>query len=197
MKKVLALALPLFISTQALAYEDVTPRDKSGHTFHVGVSKLTGDLSDAIAGYYDHGEVLFDKHDDAIFNFGYDYTTKFGVIFGGYYMPQLMSVSFADLLWIESQVLGFYSGYQFDNNIRLTAGLSFTYTEADLPSLSSDSETNVGFMVGLEYLAANKFLIGARVTTHEVATIHYDNMANAAYGNVTGTTIGINIGYKF
>ncbi|MGL5336665.1 MAG: outer membrane beta-barrel protein [Enterovibrio sp.] len=193
-KKVLVLTLPLILSGQALAnkYDMQDTKSKAGHTFHVGVSKLTGDLSDAIA----DSKVLFDKHDDAIFSLGYDYTTKAGVIFGGYYMPELLSVV-ASLpvtapvvgnapVEIKSQVLGFYSGYQFDNNLRLTGGLSFTYTEGDrhfTEYTTSDSETNLGFMLGLDYLIADNFLVGARVTSHKV-------------GENSGITTGINLGYK-
>ncbi|GHY43111.1 hypothetical protein VCSRO118_3684 [Vibrio cholerae] len=88
---------------------------------------------------------------------------------------------------LESSVLGIYSGYQFDNNIRLTAGLSFTYSEAAIATAyesAYDDETNVGIMVGVDYLFNEKFLLGTRLSTHDV-------------GGVDGTTIGLNAGYKF
>ncbi|GHW31970.1 hypothetical protein VCSRO161_3638 [Vibrio cholerae] len=175
MKKTIALSIALALSTSAFASE-MTHADKSGHTIHIGISKLSGDLSDI--------------SDDSVFSLGYDYTTKTGAIIGGYYMPELLSVSASYMgvgVALESSVLGIYSGYQFDNNIRLTAGLSFTYSEAAIATAyesAYDDETNVGIMVGVDYLFNEKFLLGTRLSTHDV-------------GGVDGTTIGLNAGYKF
>ncbi len=175
MKKTIALSIALALSTSAFASE-TTQTDKSGHTIHVGISKLSGDISDI--------------SDDSAFSFGYDYTTKKGVIIGGYYMPELLSASASYMgvgAALDSSVLGIYSGYQFDNNVRLTAGLSFTYTEAAIATnvlSASDDETNAGIMVGVDYLFKENFLIGTRLSTHDV-------------GGLDGTTIGINAGYKF
>ncbi|MGL4734221.1 MAG: outer membrane beta-barrel protein [Enterovibrio sp.] len=175
MKKILALAIALGMSTSVLASgEEIIQRDKSGHTFHVGVSKLQGDAADAVS-------ILFGS-DDAVFSLGYDYTTKVGVIFGGYYMPSLLSkYSSLLILGIDAQALGFYSGYQFDNNLRLTGGLSFT--NYDVGGFVSYSDTSLGVTVGLDYLVAEKFLIGARASTHDI-------------DGFDGTTVGINLGYK-
>ncbi|MGL5334606.1 MAG: outer membrane beta-barrel protein [Enterovibrio sp.] len=172
MKKVLALALPLVMSTLTFANEGVIPQGKRGHTVHVGLSVQQGELSD-ISG-------------DTVFSFGYDYTTSSGLIFGGFYMPELLSESYAYKwypLSLTSSVFGTYAGYQFDNNLRLTGGLSFTYTELDF-NRETTAETNVGFTIGLDYLVTEKFLIGSRLNTHDVDSF-------------TGTTIGINVGYKF
>jgi hypothetical protein len=176
MKKILALSITLALSTSAFASENISQSDKSGHTISIGFSKLSGDISEI--------------SDDTALSFGYDYTTKKGVIIGGYYMPELLSASASYMgigATLESSVLGIYSGYQFDNNIRLTAGLSFTYTEAAIAtgfSSASDNETSAGLMVGVDYLFKENFLIGSRLSTHDIS-------------GVDGTTIGINAGYKF
>ena len=175
MKKTIALSIALALSTSAFASE-TTQTDKSGHTIYVGISKLSGDISDI--------------SDDSAFSFGYDYTTKKGVIIGGYYMPELLSASASYMgagAALDSSVLGLYSGYQFDNNVRLTAGLSFTYTEAAIATnvlSASDDEIKTGIMVGVDYLFKENFLIGTRLSTHDI-------------GGLDGTTIGINAGYKF
>lgn len=177
MKKTIALSITLALLTSTSAFaSEMTHADKSGHTIHLGISKLSGDISDI--------------SDDSALSFGYDYTTKTGVIIGGYYMPELLSASASYMgvgAAIESSVLGIYSGYQFDNNIRLTAGLSFTYTEAAIAThfgSASDDETKIGIMVGIDYLFKENFLLGTRLSTHDV-------------GGIDGTTIGINVGYKF
>ncbi len=176
MKKTLALSIALALSTSVFASDNITQSDKSGHVVSIGFSKISGDMSDI--------------SDDIAFSFGYDYTTKAGVIIGGYYMPELFSKSASYMgirAELESTVLGIYSGYQFDNNIRLTAGLSFTSSEAKLATSYasvSDDETNTGLMVGIDYLFTENFLIGSRLATHDV-------------GGFDGTTIGINAGYKF
>lgn len=170
------LLTSLFLfSTAAVAMDSVVQRDKSGHTVHVGISTMRGDLSNVA--------------ENSLFSFGYDYTTKDGAIFGGYYLPELLSKStyvFGLGASIESNVLGLYSGYQFDNNFRLTGGLSFTYSQAifssNYASVISD-ETNISFLVGADYLF-EQFLVGARISSHDVA-------------GIDGTTFGINIGYKF
>ncbi|MGL5336296.1 MAG: outer membrane beta-barrel protein [Enterovibrio sp.] len=182
MKKHLALSIILALSTSAFAAERVNLADKSGHTLSIGFSKLTGDLADI--------------SDDYAFSFGYDYTTSNGVIFGGFYTPELLSVAGTIIglpesrLELDASVLGLYSGYQFDNNVRLTAGLSFTRAEENitlgnvLGNISSTAdETKTGFMLGIDYLWQH-ILIGSRVTTHDVA-------------GLDGTTISINAGYKF
>ncbi|MGL5335777.1 MAG: hypothetical protein ACRC9R_06480 [Enterovibrio sp.] len=207
MKKVLALALPLILSAQVLANEGVMTKDKSGHTVHIGISKLSGDISSALAD--SSGNLIFNESDNTIYSFGYDYTTKSGVIFGGYYIPELRSESRAEaysapvtaVLWgasLESKVLGLYSGYQFDNNLRFTAGLSATRSETSgykymtaFPLSSyqhKQQKTKIGFMLGLDYLVAEKFLVGARISTHE---IEFDGI------NSDGAIIGVNLGYKF
>lgn len=174
--KVLPLFSILLLSSSVLAMDETEKTDKSGHTIHVGFSKLSGDLSDVA--------------DDSSFSFGYDYTTKNGVIFGGYYVPELLSVSasYAGIgAAVESSVLGAYSGYQFDNDFRLTAGLSFTHSEAAIATYytsASDDETNIGLMLGGDYLINKKILIGGRLSTHDV-------------GGVDGVSFGLNAGYKF
>ncbi|MGL5251437.1 MAG: outer membrane beta-barrel protein [Enterovibrio sp.] len=195
MKKILALAVALGMSASALASEEeIMQRDKSGHTFHVGVSRLQGDLADAAKEAFGS-----DVSKDALFSVGYDYTTKRGIILGAYYMPRMLSesmdvtngsLSMGDT--IKSQVIGLYTGYQFDNNIRLTGGAAFTYTKEDYYEIDSvlggyeetTKETVVGLMLGLDYLIAEKLLIGARVSAHE-------------YDNLSATLVGINLGYKF
>lgn len=172
-----ALLLPslLLFSTAAVAMDSVVQSDKSGHTVHVGISTMRGDLSNVA--------------ENGLFSFGYDYTTKDGVIFGGYYMPELLSKSasiFGMGATIESTVLGLYSGYQFDNNFRFTGGLNFTYSQAIFSSRYATvftDETNMSFLVGADYLF-KQFLVGARISSHDVS-------------GIDGTTFGINIGYKF
>ncbi|MGL5290403.1 MAG: outer membrane beta-barrel protein [Vibrionaceae bacterium] len=189
MKKVLALALPLVISAPLFANEGVMPKDKSGHTAHVSISILKGDLSDKWA---TQDQVTRDEYSDVRFSVGYDYTTKDGVIIGGYYMPMLISKSATNRFDTQSSmtadVLGFYSGYQFDNNIRVTGGLSFTHAEgyviAEENNVILGSQTNMGFMIGLDYLVEENFLIGSRLSSHDI----YD---------LQGTAIGFHIGYKF
>lgn len=175
-KLVLSIGLALALSTSAFASENINQSDKTGHTISIGLSKLSGDISDI--------------SDDSVFSFGYDYTTKTGVIIGGYYMPELLSASASYIgmsAALESSVIGIYSGYQFDNNIRMTVGLSFTYTSATIATSyasASDDDINAGLMIGIDYLLKENFLIGSRLSTHDV-------------GGVDGTTIGINAGYKF
>ncbi|MGL4827228.1 MAG: hypothetical protein ACRC24_07140 [Vibrionaceae bacterium] len=194
MKKILALAIALGMSTSVLASEEeIIQKDKSGHAFYVGVSRLQGDLADAVS-----AGAGSDISKDAVYSFGYDYTTSSGIIWGGYYTPKLLSessnnsdalASYGDSL--KAQVLGFYSGYQFDNNIRLTAGVSFNnfkYEGYRYDAVGnyeeSERKTNIGITLGLDYLVVEKFLIGARLNTHE-------------YRHLEATTIGFNVGYKF
>lgn len=166
----------LFLSSSVVAMDNMNQYDKSGHTIYVGISKMSGDLSRI--------------GDDTAFSFGYDYTTKNGIIIGGYYTPKLLSASssYSGISsTLDSKVLGVYSGYQFNNNFRFTTGFSFTDTKATIATSSlsaSDSENNVGFMLGADYLFNNQLIVGARISTHDV-------------GSVNGTTIGINVGYKF
>ncbi|NLS14146.1 porin family protein [Vibrio sp. SM6] len=175
MKKTLALSVLLALSTSAIASESTT-QDKSGHTLSIGMSKVSGDISNI--------------SDDTVFSVSYDYTTNQGVIIGGYFMPELVSssMSYMDVnLSLDTSVLGMYLGYQFDNNIRLTSGLSFTTVEAKLSdnyASVSDEETNTGFMFGIDYLFSEKVLIGTRFVTHDVA-------------GVEGSSMGISAGYKF
>ncbi|ROV59086.1 hypothetical protein EGH82_15265 [Vibrio ponticus] len=150
-------------------------QDKSGHTIQVGFAELFGDLSEGNEGI--------------LFSLGYDYTNRNGIILGGYYKPELISGSgsYAGVgISLESDVLGFYSGYQINDNFRLTGGFSLTFAEIVMSTaygFVSDSETNVGLNLGFDFLV-NNLVVGSRLDTHDI------------YG-VEGTTVTFNLGFKF
>lgn len=174
-KKLTLLCSALLFSTSALATQIKT---HNPHTIYVGYGQLTGDLS---------------QIEKTNISFGYDYTNQNRVIFGAYYIPNLISESetafvpgFGELtLTLVSSTLGLYSGYQFDNHIRFTYGLSMTNSDATISGsyYLNESESNIGINFGLDY-AIDKFMLGGRLTTHDV-------------GDVTGSTFAINAGFKF
>ncbi len=182
------LALLLLLSTSVFANDDSTMccyYSKEGSTVYVGVSAVTGNLSDISM--------------NTVLNLGYDYTFSQGAILGIYYTPKLISHSAhltdtsatgAATIAMNSRVLGIYAGYEFDNYVRLTGGLTFTNTEISAMMINTSStlsgshnETNVGINAGIGYLYHN-FLIESRLSTHDV-------------GGVKGSTFNFNAGYKF
>lgn len=169
------------LSTSAIAMDlseqpsEMMVNTKNKHNLYIGTSKISGHISNL--------------SDNSAFSFGYDYTLDNNVIIGAYYMPELVSrsVSFAGVRTeIESRDFGIYSGYHFDNNFRLTAGLNFTNSKSSINSRTlaiSDDNSEVGFNFGIDY-QINHFLIGGRFATHDV-------------GGFDGNTITLNIGVSF
>lgn len=174
-ERLLVMSALFLTSGPALAMNLADPMDKSGHSVYVGAAKLTGDLSDHVS--------------KTVLSLGYDYTFANGAIFGGYFVPQLLSGTVtvpSKFSSVKAKVFGAYTGYTFDNNLRLTGGMSFTYTETKRTALGyfvSEGRTNVGGNIGLDYVYKG-FLVGTRLDTHRV-------------DDINGITIGLNLGYKF
>ena len=74
--------------------------------------------------------------------------------------------------------------YEFDNNLRFTAGLNVTNTEAAMAASGTSAtadDTNVGIYLGAGMFVEN-FFFCATLSTYTVA-------------DIDGTSIGLNAGY--
>lgn len=178
MKKYIFATSALFLAFSVQASDYSTPTyygAKQGHHLYVGYSSIGGDLSDTA--------------DNMPFSVGYDYTTHNGIIVGAYYMPELyndVKPAYNLRYSVDSSVLGLYSGYQFDNNIRVTAGLNFTHSEVRVMAPNAyavDSDLNGGFVIGADYQIQN-IVVGGRFATHKMA-------------DTSASTFTANIGFKF
>lgn len=171
-KKFLMLSAVLLFSTPVFSLEAT---DRSGHSVYVGFSQVSGGASDLV--------------DGLVPSFGYDYTTGNSLIFGGYIIPELISVSSANSfvsVAFESSVVGLYTGIHDENNFRITSGLNFISSAAVVATnaaFASGEETRVGFDFGVDYLKDN-LLIGVRLSTYKISSFD-------------GVILGVNIGYQF
>ena len=179
-KFLIALSLlPLSISAEELSAPNY---DKSGFTLQIGASKLGGDM-----GFYGIGP----NGETVGVSFGGSYTSEKGVILGGLYTPTVASdaaSSSAIAVTLEIDSLSLFGGYQFDNNIRLTGGLTISEIEGYVASKyygsASASERNSGFNIGLGYEFNNGLSLEGRFATLDLV-------------GISGSTMNIVGGYKF
>lgn len=140
-------SLSFFVSAEELVFPKV---DISGFTLQGGLSNLGGDLGNY--GIGSNGKTIG-------FSLGGSYTFQTGFIVGALYTPQLAIDSFA-MSGISSSVtmnsLNFFAGYQLDNKIRLTGGITRSEMEVavssnDINGVKKTSSSDINLGIGYEF----------------------------------------------
>lgn len=155
--------------------------NKTGFTAQGGVSILGGNMD---------GYGIGPNGDTTGISFGGAYTFNNGVIAGGLYTPEVAEDSArlgGTSASLTIQSLSLFGGYHFDNNIRVTGGLTVSEIEGTISNHfynQSVSENNTGINLGVGYEFNNAWSIETRYASMKLA-------------GISGNTVNLLLGYKF
>ena len=137
------------------------------------------------------GKNVFEGSLNLPLSLGYSYTARSGSVYGLFYEPgTLLGVG---SLFVQSSVLGLYSGLQLDNNLVFTGGLNVCFTSVS-DGISSRGG-GIGANLGAGYRVKNA-MVGIRFSSYDFHIYDYDAIPGWPEWP-KGKSFGFELGFLF